>query len=130
MTRTYIRSSATHTATLYTLNSTRWKLLVVSSQEEMDQFLPPSSADPPRLKLKTYAKLSCKEKVSNMNAHEDFTDYESVLRYCMDKTMGSYDKAIAYGKLQGFFDGNKLTPIGKKIACLIDAGIFTHHRTF
>ncbi len=50
-----------------------------------------------------------------MNAHEDFTDYESVLRYCMDKTMGSYDKAMAYGKLQGFFDGNKLTPIGKKI---------------
>ena len=65
-----------------------------------------------------------------MNALEDFTDYECVLRYCMDKTMGSYDKAIAYGKLQGFFDGNKLTPIGKKIARLIDAGIFTHHRTF
>jgi hypothetical protein len=48
----------------------------------------------------------------------------------MDKTMGTYDKAIAYGKLQGFFEGNKLTPIGKKIARLIDAGIFTHHRTF
>ena len=47
-----------------------------------------------------------------MNAHKDFTDYESVLRYCMDKTMGSYEKALADGKLQGFFDGNRLTPIG------------------
>ena len=74
--------------------------------------------------------LSRREKDPVMNAYEDFSDYESVLRYCMDKTMGSYDKALAYGKLQGFFDGNKLTPIGKKIARLIDAGIFTHHRTF
>ena len=74
--------------------------------------------------------LSWKEKDPNMNAHEDFSDYESVLRYCMDKTMGSHDEAIGYGRLQGFFDGNKLTPIGKRIASLIDAGIFTHHRTF
>ena len=74
--------------------------------------------------------LSQKAESYKMNVHEDFTDYESVLRYCMDKTMGSYDKALAYGKLQGFFEGNKLTPIGRKVARLIDAGIFTHHRTF
>ena len=37
---------------------------------------------------------------------------------------------ICNSETSKFFEGNKLTPIGSKIARLIDAGIFTHHRTF
>jgi hypothetical protein len=70
-----------------------------------------------------------------MNDRKDFIEYETVLTYCINKTMGGYDDAarpsvrkarhaLAFGKLSGFFTpDNKLTPIGKTIAQYVDDGL-------
>ena len=59
-----------------------------------------------------------------MNARKDFIEYEAVLTYCCNKTMGSYDQAIQYGRLSGFFTTeNKLTPMGRKVAQYVEDGL-------
>jgi len=59
-----------------------------------------------------------------MNDRKDFIEYETVLTYCINKTMGGYDNALAFGKLSGFFTpDNKLTPIGKTVAQYVDDGL-------
>ena len=59
-----------------------------------------------------------------MSARKDFIEYEAVLTYCCNKTMGGYDQAIHYGRLSGFFTtDNKLTPLGKTIARHVGDGL-------
>ena len=59
-----------------------------------------------------------------MNARRDFIEYEAVLTYCCNKTMGGYDQAINYGKLSGFITvDNKLTPMGKTVAQYVEDGL-------
>ena len=59
-----------------------------------------------------------------MNAREDFIEYEAVLSYCRNKTMSGYEQAVHYGRLSGYFTSdNKLTPMGRKIARLLEDGL-------
>ena len=59
-----------------------------------------------------------------MNARRDLLEYEAVLTYCCNKTMGGYDQAINYGKLSGFITvDNKLTPMGKTVAQYVEDGL-------
>ena len=47
-----------------------------------------------------------------MNARKDFIEYEAVLSYCFNKTMSGY-----------FTSDNKLTPMGRKVARLLEDGL-------
>ena len=59
-----------------------------------------------------------------MSARKDFIEYEAVLTYCCNKTMGGHDQAISYGKLSGLFTtDNKLTPMGMTVAQYIEDGL-------
>ena len=59
-----------------------------------------------------------------MNARKDFIEYEAVLTYCCNKTMGGYDQALNYGKMSGYFTAdNKLTAMGKTIAQYVEDGL-------
>ena len=59
-----------------------------------------------------------------MSAIKVFIEYEAVLTYCCNKTMGGYDPAIHYGRLNGFLTtDNKLTPLGKTIAQYVGDGL-------
>ena len=59
-----------------------------------------------------------------MSARKDFIEYEAVVTYCLNKTMGGYDQAIQYGKLSGFFTTyNKLTLMGKTITKYVEDGL-------
>ena len=59
-----------------------------------------------------------------MNAREEFIEYEVVLSYCRNKTMSGYEQAVHYGRLSGYFTSdNKLTPMGRKVARLLEDGL-------
>ena len=59
-----------------------------------------------------------------MNAREDFIEYEAVLSYCRNKTMSGCEQAVHYGRLSGYFTSdNKLTPMGRKVARLLEDGL-------
>ena len=50
----------------------------------------------------------------------DTLQYETVLSYCIDRTLSGYDHAIRYGQLSGFFTGyNELTANGTKVAYIL-----------
>ena len=56
-----------------------------------------------------------------MSTSKILNDYEAVLAYCGDKTMNSYEQALPYGRLSGYFDkNNKLTTMGQKVARLLE----------
>ena len=56
-----------------------------------------------------------------MNARKDFDEYEAVLSYCCDKTMRGYEQALQFGRSRGYFtNDNKLTPMGRKVAKLLE----------
>ena len=59
-----------------------------------------------------------------MNACEDFIEYEAVLSYCQNKTISGYEQALHYGRLSGYITpDNKLTPMGRKVARLLEDGL-------
>ena len=59
-----------------------------------------------------------------MKARKDFIEYEAVLSYCCNKTMSGYEQAVHYGRLSGYFTSdNKLTPMGRKVARLLEDGL-------
>ena len=59
-----------------------------------------------------------------MNARKDFIEHEAVLSYCLKKTMSDYEQAVHYGRLSGYFTcDNKLTPMGRKVARLLEDGL-------
>ena len=59
-----------------------------------------------------------------MNARKDFIEYEAVLSYCRNRTMSGYEQAVHYGRLSGHFPSdNKLTPMGRKVARLLEDGL-------
>ena len=61
-----------------------------------------------------------------MNAREDFIEYEAVLSYCRNRTMSGYEQAVHYGRLSGYFTSdNKLTPMGRKVARLLEDALAT-----
>ena len=50
----------------------------------------------------------------------DSLHYETVLSYCIDRTLSGYDHAVHYGQINGFFTcDNELTPDGKKVANIL-----------
>ena len=52
-----------------------------------------------------------------MKALSDATQYETVLAYCIERTLSGYDQAIHYGRLSGYLTlDNKLTFQGQMLA--------------
>ena len=52
---------------------------------------------------------------------KEFDEYEAVLSYCCDKTLRGYEQALQYGRSRGYFTSdNKLTPMGRKVAQLLE----------